>query len=60
MDSIKITYNSSARILEHAAKQGRRVTLSTGPRALLFPTPVGKSYACPDETIVDILEEQPK
>ncbi|XP_052742742.1 lysosome-associated membrane glycoprotein 1 [Bicyclus anynana] len=59
VDSIRITYNSSARILEHAAKQGRRVTLTTGPRALLFPTPVGKSFFCPDETVIDILEEEP-
>ncbi|XP_072933730.1 uncharacterized protein [Epargyreus clarus] len=56
-DSLKLTYNSSARILEHAAKQGRRVTLTTGPRALLFPTPVGKSFYCPDETIVEMAEE---
>ncbi|CAG4975245.1 lysosome-associated membrane glycoprotein 5 [Colias croceus] len=57
VDSIRLTYNSSARILEHAAKQGRRVSLTTGPRALLFPTPVGKSFDCPDESIVELLEE---
>ncbi|XP_026324612.1 lysosome-associated membrane glycoprotein 1 [Hyposmocoma kahamanoa] len=57
-DSIKLTYNSSARILEHAAKQGRRVTLSTGNRALLFPTPVGKSFYCPEETIVELAEDE--
>ncbi|CAG5059865.1 unnamed protein product [Parnassius apollo] len=56
VDSIRLTYNSSSRILEHAAQQGRRVTLSTGPRALLFPTPVGKSFSCPDETIIELTE----
>ncbi|CAK1595094.1 unnamed protein product [Parnassius mnemosyne] len=55
-DSIRLTYNSSSRILEHAAQQGRRVTLSTGSRALLFPTPVGKSFFCPDETIIELTE----
>ncbi|KAI5633833.1 lysosome-associated membrane glycoprotein (Lamp) domain-containing protein [Phthorimaea operculella] len=58
VDQIKLTYNSSARILEHAAKQGRRVTLSTGTRALLFPTPVGKSFYCPEETIVELNEAE--
>ncbi|XP_046974621.1 lysosome-associated membrane glycoprotein 1 [Vanessa cardui] len=58
-DSVRLTYNSSARILEHAAKQGRRVTLTTGPRALLFPTPVGKSFSCPEETVIDLAEEEP-
>ncbi|CAH2061929.1 unnamed protein product, partial [Iphiclides podalirius] len=57
VESIRLTYNSSSRILEHAAQQGRRVTLSTGPRALLFPTPVGKSFFCPDETIVELTED---
>ncbi|XP_041985640.1 uncharacterized protein LOC121737959 [Aricia agestis] len=56
-DNIRLTYNSSARILEHAAKQGRKVTLTTGPRALLFPTPVGKSFYCPEETIIELAEE---
>ncbi|XP_032524516.1 lysosome-associated membrane glycoprotein 1 [Danaus plexippus] len=59
VDSLRLTYNSSARILEHAAKQGRKVTLTTGPRALLFPTPVGKSYFCPEETIVELVEDEP-
>ncbi|XP_049882324.1 uncharacterized protein LOC126378169 [Pectinophora gossypiella] len=58
VDSIRLSYNSSARILEHAAKQGRRVTLSTGSRALLFPTPVGKSFYCPEETIVELAEDE--
>jgi hypothetical protein len=53
---MRLTYNSSARILEHAAKQGRRVVLTTDTRSLLFPTPVGKSYYCPDETVVDMAE----
>lgn len=56
-DSIKLTYNSSARILEHAANQGRKVTLSTDSKDLLFPTPVGKSYSCPEETIIELQEE---
>ncbi|VVD05719.1 unnamed protein product [Leptidea sinapis] len=51
----KVTFSDL--ILEHAAKQGRRVSLTTGPRALLFPTPVGKSFDCPDESIVELLEE---
>ncbi|XP_052747804.1 lysosome-associated membrane glycoprotein 1 [Galleria mellonella] len=57
VESIKLSYNSSARILEHAAKQGRRVTLTTDARSLLFPTPVGKSYSCPEETVIDLAEE---
>ncbi|XP_068624356.1 uncharacterized protein [Battus philenor] len=56
-DYLRLTYNSSSRILEHAAQQGRRVTLTTGPRALLFPTPVGKSFFCPEETIVELTED---
>ncbi|CAG9790058.1 unnamed protein product [Diatraea saccharalis] len=56
VSSMRLTYNSSARILEHAAKQGRRVTLTTDARALLFPTPVGKSFYCPEETIVELTE----
>ncbi|KAL4706131.1 hypothetical protein ACJJTC_012930 [Scirpophaga incertulas] len=59
VDSIRLTYNSSARILEHAAKQGRKVTLSTDSRSLLFPTPVGKSYYCPEETVVELVENDP-
>ncbi|XP_060807998.1 uncharacterized protein LOC106142109 isoform X2 [Amyelois transitella] len=57
VDNMKLSYNSSARILEHAAKQGRRVTLSTDARSLLFPTPVGKSFHCPEETIVELAEQ---
>ncbi|XP_035451601.1 uncharacterized protein LOC118277043 [Spodoptera frugiperda] len=56
-DSLRLTYNSSARILEHAANQGRKVTLSTDSRELLFPTPVGKSYTCPEETIIELAEQ---
>uniref|UniRef100_A0A2A4KA13 Lysosome-associated membrane glycoprotein 2-like luminal domain-containing protein n=1 Tax=Heliothis virescens TaxID=7102 RepID=A0A2A4KA13_HELVI len=56
-DSLRLTYNSSARILEHAANQGRKVTLSTDSRELLFPTPVGKSYSCPEETVIELAEE---
>lgn len=56
-ESLKLSYNSSARILEHAAKQGRRVSLSTDARILLFPTPVGKSFFCPTETIVNLTED---
>ncbi|KAH9630989.1 hypothetical protein HF086_010375 [Spodoptera exigua] len=59
-DSLRLTYNSSARILEHAANQGRKVTLSTDSRELLFPTPVGKSYSCPEETIIELAEEDAK
>ncbi|KAI8433631.1 hypothetical protein MSG28_015639 [Choristoneura fumiferana] len=56
--NIRLTYNSSARILEHAAKQGRRVVLTTNSRSLLFPTPVGKSFFCPEETIIDLVEDE--
>lgn len=56
-ENIKLTYNTSARILEHAANQGKRVTLSTDSRILLFPTPVGKSFYCPEETIVEMTED---
>ncbi|XP_047999937.1 uncharacterized protein LOC125237048 [Leguminivora glycinivorella] len=56
--NIKLSYNSSARILEHAAKQGRRVVLSTNSRNLLFPTPVGKSFFCPEETVIDLTEDE--
>ncbi|XP_028027581.1 lysosome-associated membrane glycoprotein 1 [Bombyx mandarina] len=58
-ESMKLSYNSSSRILEHAANQGRRVTLTTDSRELLFPTPVGKSYFCPDETVIELTEEDP-
>ncbi|XP_048488199.1 uncharacterized protein LOC105385071 isoform X2 [Plutella xylostella] len=54
-DNLRLTYNSSARILEHAAKQGRRVTLAA-QSTLLFPTPVGKSFFCPEETVIDLIE----
>ncbi|XP_063390357.1 uncharacterized protein LOC134675942 [Cydia fagiglandana] len=56
--NIKLSYNSSARILEHAAKQGRRVVLTTDSRNLLFPTPVGKSFFCPEETVIDLNEDE--
>ncbi|CAH0598787.1 unnamed protein product [Chrysodeixis includens] len=56
-DSLRLTYNSSARILEHAANQGRKVTLSTEAGELLFPTPVGKSFSCPEETVIELAEE---
>ncbi|XP_063370569.1 uncharacterized protein LOC134658832 isoform X2 [Cydia amplana] len=55
--NIKLSYNSSARILEHAAKQGRRVVLTTDSRNLLFPTPVGKSFFCPEETVIELTED---
>ncbi|XP_063370568.1 uncharacterized protein LOC134658832 isoform X1 [Cydia amplana] len=54
---IKLSYNSSARVLEHAAKQGRRVVLTTDSRNLLFPTPVGKSFFCPEETVIELTED---
>ncbi|XP_061724930.1 uncharacterized protein LOC133530890 [Cydia pomonella] len=56
--NIKLSYNSSARILEHAAKQGRRVVLTTNYRNLLFPTPVGKSFFCPEETVIELTEDE--
>lgn len=59
-DSLRLTYNSSARILEHAANQGRKVTLSTEAGELLFPTPVGKSFSCPEETVIELAEEDAK
>ncbi|XP_037293602.1 uncharacterized protein LOC115448719 [Manduca sexta] len=56
-ESLRLTYNSSARILEHAANQNRRVSLTSDSRVLLFPTPVGKSFYCPEETVIELSEE---
>lgn len=55
-DNIRLTYNTSARILEHAANPGRRVTLQSPSGSLMFPTPVGKSFYCPEETVIDLNE----
>ncbi|GBP26315.1 hypothetical protein EVAR_95486_1 [Eumeta japonica] len=56
VENLRLMYNSSARLLEHSAIQRKKITLSTSPRALLFPTPVGKSYFCPEETIIDLVD----
>ncbi|OXU27653.1 hypothetical protein TSAR_014523 [Trichomalopsis sarcophagae] len=51
VDKIELTYNSSDRHFEHIDQPNRTIRLSTAAKhsSMLFPTPVGKSYACDDE-----------
>ncbi|KAK2583893.1 hypothetical protein KPH14_001164 [Odynerus spinipes] len=58
VEKIELTYNSSDRHFEHIDQPNKTIRLSTGSKhsAMLFPTPVGKSYACDDETEVRLTD----
>nr|CAD7570093.1 unnamed protein product [Timema californicum] len=53
VDKIELSYNSSESIFEHVKVPGRMVHLSTSRThsAMLFPTPVGKSYSCQESSV---------
>ncbi|XP_054005706.1 uncharacterized protein LOC128890832 isoform X2 [Hylaeus anthracinus] len=58
VEKIELTYNSSDRHFEHIDEPNRTIRLSTGQKhaAMLFPTPVGKSYSCTDEKIIPLTD----
>ncbi|KAI4475268.1 hypothetical protein M0804_014409 [Polistes exclamans] len=58
VEKIELTYNSSDRHFEHVDQPHKTVRLSTGSKhsAMLFPTPVGKSYACDNETEIHLTD----
>ncbi|KAG7201938.1 hypothetical protein KM043_004643 [Ampulex compressa] len=58
VEKIELTYNSSDRHFEHIDQPNKTVRLSTGQKhsSMLFPTPVGKSYACSDEMEIPLTD----
>ncbi|XP_033328557.2 lysosome-associated membrane glycoprotein 5 isoform X2 [Megalopta genalis] len=58
VEKIELTYNSSDRHFEHIDQPNKTVRLSTGQKhsSMLFPTPVGKSYACSGETEIPLTD----
>lgn len=58
VEKIELTYNSSDRHFEHVDQPNKTIRLSTGQKHgfTLFPTPVGKSYACSDETEIPLTD----
>ncbi|XP_076669607.1 lysosome-associated membrane glycoprotein 5 [Andrena cerasifolii] len=59
VEKIELTYNSSDEHFEHNDQPGKTIRLSsTGQKhsATLFPTPVGKSYACSEETEIPLTD----
>lgn len=49
---LQLIYTTDNKLFEHVAMVGVKAELGTKVPALLFPTPVGKSYACSQETAV--------
>ncbi|KZC10907.1 Lysosome-associated membrane glycoprotein 5 [Dufourea novaeangliae] len=58
VEKIELTYNSSDRHFEHIDQPGktRRLSSSQKHSSMLFPTPVGKSYSCSDETKIPLTD----
>ncbi|XP_018303907.1 lysosome-associated membrane glycoprotein 2 isoform X2 [Mycetomoellerius zeteki] len=58
VEKIELTYNSSDKHFEHIAQPNKTIRLSTGQKhsSMLFPTPVGKSYACSEETEIPLTD----
>ncbi|XP_076279802.1 lysosome-associated membrane glycoprotein 5 isoform X1 [Lasioglossum baleicum] len=58
VEKIELTYNSSDRHFEHIDQPNKTIRVNTGQKhsAMLFPTPVGKSYSCPGETTVTLTD----
>ncbi|XP_017754133.1 PREDICTED: lysosome-associated membrane glycoprotein 5 isoform X2 [Eufriesea mexicana] len=58
VEKIELTYNSSDRHFEHIDQPGKTVRVSTAQKhsSMLFPTPVGKSYACEGETKIALTD----
>ncbi|EFN83677.1 Uncharacterized protein C20orf103 [Harpegnathos saltator] len=58
VEKIELTYNSSEKHFEHIEQPNKTIRLSTGQKhsSMLFPTPVGKSYACSDETEIPLTD----
>uniref|UniRef100_A0A336LR72 CSON012856 protein n=1 Tax=Culicoides sonorensis TaxID=179676 RepID=A0A336LR72_CULSO len=50
----EVRYSTSNPLFEHIDKYGIDVTLVSDKSQLLFPTPVGKSFTCPKETIIPL------
>ncbi|XP_003708018.1 lysosome-associated membrane glycoprotein 5 isoform X2 [Megachile rotundata] len=58
VEKIQLTYNSSDRHFEHIEQPNKTIKVSTDQKHsyMLFPTPVGKSYACDDETEIPLTD----
>ncbi|XP_031846846.1 lysosome-associated membrane glycoprotein 5 [Nomia melanderi] len=58
VEKIELTYNSSDRHFEHIDQPGKTIRLSTAQKhsPMLFPTPIGKSYACNNETAIPLTD----
>ncbi|XP_050584178.1 uncharacterized protein LOC126919260 isoform X2 [Bombus affinis] len=58
VEKIELTYNSSDRHFVNIDQPNKTIRLSTGQKhsSMLFPTPVGKSYACSEETEVQLTD----
>ncbi|KAK9294325.1 hypothetical protein QLX08_011007 [Tetragonisca angustula] len=58
VEKIELTYNSSDRHFVNIDQPNKTIRLSTGQKhsPMLFPTPVGKSYACNEETEVPLTD----
>ncbi|XP_029156547.1 uncharacterized protein LOC114929237 [Nylanderia fulva] len=58
VEKIELTYNSSDKHFEHVDEPNKTIRVSTGQKhsAMLFPTPVGKSYACSEEKVIPLTD----
>ncbi|XP_033223947.1 uncharacterized protein LOC117177402 isoform X2 [Belonocnema kinseyi] len=58
VDKIELTFNSSDRYFQLIDQPNKTMRLSTDKKhsAMLFPTPVGKSYACSQETVIPLTD----
>ncbi|XP_014476025.1 PREDICTED: uncharacterized protein LOC106745183 [Dinoponera quadriceps] len=58
VEKIELTYNSSDKHFKHIDQPNKTIRLSTGQRhsSMLFPTPVGKSYSCSNETAIPLTD----
>ncbi|KMR05130.1 lamp family protein [Lasius niger] len=58
VEKIELTYNSSDKHFEHVDEPNKTIRVSTGQKhsSMLFPTPVGKSYSCTEETVIPLTD----
>lgn len=57
MDNVDLAYSTNNKYFEHIDRPDLHVKLSTPTNALLFPTPVGKSYTCDQENVITMFAQ---
>ncbi|KAF4531874.1 hypothetical protein B566_EDAN000903 [Ephemera danica] len=56
IEKMEVKFNTSEKKFQHFPKKGKSMKLTTqkDKKEMLFPTPMGKSYTCGDETTIEL------